>query len=91
MLPLEIVIPVEAAVLLKKLKILLFEIILPLLLVAVVVVVPLEKIPLFGVVAPSRISQLSIVLLSLPFAPVVVLNRMTPFVVEVLTPVTVQN
>src|SRR5262245_36028582 len=36
-------------------------------------------------------SQLVIVLLSFPFAPVVVLNRTTPLVVDVLTPVSVQN
>src|SRR6185436_20189840 len=47
--------------------------------------------PFVGVVAPSLMSQLLMVLLSLPFAPVVVLKRTTPFVVDVLTPVTVQN
>src|SRR6185436_590872 len=47
--------------------------------------------PFVGVVAPSLMSQLLIVLLSLPFAPVVVLKRTTPFNVEVLTPVIVQN
>src|SRR5215203_3349726 len=85
-LPVEIKMPLVALPAPKKLKMLLLEIVLPLLFVAVVVVEPLEKIPLSGVVAPSRMSQLSIVLLSLPFAPVVVLNRTTPPVVEVLTP-----
>ena len=51
--------------------------VLPLFAVAVVVLVPLERIPLAGVAAPSEISQVSMMLLSLPLAPVVVLNSTT--------------
>ena len=42
--------------------------------------------PLAGVLAPSRMSQWSIVLLSLPFAPVVVLKTTVPLVALVFTP-----
>src|SRR5437870_1192702 len=45
---------------------------------------------LAGVVAPSRRLLLSRVLLSLPVVPVVVLNKTTPLVAEVLTPCTLQ-
>lgn len=75
----------------KKLEILQLEMVILSLFWAANVVVPEAKMPLAGVVAPSRISQLSIVLLSLPLAPVVVLKSTTPFVVEVFTPCTVQK
>ena len=79
-------------VLAEKLKILQLEIVLLLLkLPGVKVVEPEEKIPFAGFDAPSRMSQLSIRLLSLPFKPVVVLNKTTPSTVEVLTPASVQN
>ena len=81
--------PLEANPALKKLKILELEIVLPLLFVTEVVVVPNENTPFVAVKvgdavapAPPSILQLSIVLLSLPLAPVVVLNTTTPEVVD---------
>ena len=56
-LPVDMLTPFDAAAAAKKLKILLFEIVLPLLFWAVVEVPPDEKIPFEGVVAPSRIDK----------------------------------
>ena len=88
-LPDERAIPLEARPALKKSKIRELDIVLPLLFVAVVVVVPNENMPLVAVSvgdatapAPASILLLSIVLLSLPLAPVVVLNNTAPEVVE---------
>jgi hypothetical protein len=89
-LPLSSLMPADADAAAKKLEILLLEIVLLLLFCAATVVVPEEYMALAGVVVPSRISQLSIVLLSFPVVPEVVLNNITPDVVEELTPVIVE-
>ena len=52
--------------------------------------VPVEQMPLTGVLAPSRMSHWSIVLLSLPSAPVVVLNKTVPLLALVFTPASVR-
>src|SRR5262245_17708812 len=82
--------PFVARVALKKFEMLVLVIVLAVLSSAVDPV-PTEAIPLTGVVAPSRTSQKSIVLLLFPVAPAEVLKSTTPPVVEVLTPWIVAN
>jgi hypothetical protein len=81
--------PQLAAVALWKFAILQLLIVFPLF-SSPAVAVPLQYRLTVGVVAPSSMSQLSIMLLSLPVVPVVVLKSMVPDVALVFTPVIVQ-
>ena len=51
---------------------------------------PEEKMPLAGVLAPSRMSHVLIVLSSFPFTPVVVLKTTVPLLALVFTPCSVR-